>query len=776
MPQARAQIIPASVFVIVLLSVITATAEPIFGSSASTTGSWALTGSMHIARISPIAVTLPNGKVLVTGGFNNPNSFASSELWDPSTGKWTKTGSMTVDRVNATITLLNTGKVLVAGGLTSGGPTTSCNLYDSATGKWTKTGSMGGPRYMHTATLLVDGRVLVAGGIGTQQGVSLDTAEIYDPTSGKWTGAAEMSTAREGHAASLLSDGDVLVTGGDAAILTGSQGSTEVYDPSRNVWTVVGRMTSSRFFHTQSTLGDGTVIVAGGAYGDGDAYNSFPSTDRFDPASEIWEATGAMMVIRGGNPTITGRSFHTATTLSDGSVLVAGGTGYEHEASSMRVLATAELYDPSTGTWTLTPDMHVGRVEHAAVALRDGRAMVIGGSTTGPATATAEIFTPGARRAGTFPMVRYPRAPRSSGHSFAPLIYRRESVSPSFHRGFAGKIGEWAPTSSMHFARAGAPATLLPNGNVLVEGCNEPFTTGGTSAEIFDPATGKWSVTGSMRYPRCGHRAILLPNGTVLVIGGFGGTKRAQWWSTAEVYDPQTGRWTVIGQMNSVRTSTGLAALPSGKFLAIAGAAQGTIPRDSADIFDPVANTFTETPSLNVSRYGFETATLQDGRVLVVAGIGQDSQPTITCELYDPVANVWTLTGSINEGPSDVVTLDDGDVLATDEINPPTAQLFDPSTGAWSATGAMHFSRIADSATLLEDGRVLVAGGEGPNSLILQSEIYDPATQHWTLDADLNTARWVQSSVRLADGRVLVAGGLTQSFVPITSAEIYTPR
>lgn len=135
----------------------------------------------------------------------------------------------------------------------------------------------------------------------------------------------------------------------------------------------------------------------------------------------------------------------------------------------------------------------------------------------------------------------------------------------------------------------------------------------------------------------------------------------------------------------------------------------------------------------------------------------------------------WSMTGSLHTARVSpiAVTLPNGNVLVTGGFNNPntyaTSELWDPTTGQ------MHFVRIADSVTLLRDGTVLVAGGEGSTSLVAQSETYDPATEQWRLGPSLHTLRWVQSAVRLADGRVLVAGGETADFVPITSAEIYTP-
>lgn len=729
------------------------------------TGTWMTTGSMHVARISPVAVTLPNGKVLVAGGFNNPNSFASAELWDPATGLWSRTGSMSVDRVGATLTVLQTGKVLVAGGLTSQGVTNLCELYDPASGKWSRTGSMGTARMTHTATLMTDGRVLVVGGTGTSTIMSLSSAEAYNPATGRWRGVSFMHVAREGHAASLLSNGDVMVTGGDPGFISPTEGSVEVFDPAHNIWNIVGRLTSSRFFHTQITLSDGTVIVAGGAYGDEVGYDTFPSTDRFDPSTGTWSAVGDMNVVIGGIPKVSGRAFYTSALLGNGMVLAAGGLGYTHDAHTFRVLRSAELFDPATSRWTLTPDMQVEREEQAMVTLSDGRAMVIGGGTRRGATATAEIFTPGM-------MAREAFMPRTLFSAHRAL--RPPAIARSYQRvGDSPTIGSFALTGSLNVARAGAPATLLLNGKVLVEGCTQPFTTGGTSAELFDPATGKWSRTGSMHFGRCRHSAALLPDGRVLVVGGDAGNV---WRSTAEIYDPATGQWTVAGIMNSPRTLGALIPLGNGTFIAPAGASVGTIPRDSADVYDPSTNTFTATPSLNISRYAFGATELADGRALVEGGTSQDSLQTLTCELYDPVTNVWTFTQSIHGQSANLVLLEDGTVLATDEINPPTSQLFNPSSSTWAPTaGGMNITRIADTATLLLDGRVLVVGGQGPLMLVKQSEIYDPTTQHWTLDANLNIARWVQSAARLADGRVLVAGGLSPNFVPMKSAEIYTP-
>src|SRR5260370_39157103 len=99
-----------------------------------------------------------------------------------------------------------------------------------------------------------------------------------------------------------------------------------------------------------------------------------------------------------GIPTSSGRQSHTATALADGRVLVAGGDGFLTDFTTDVIFATAELYDPAVGAWTLTASMNIARSEHAAVQLQDGRVLVLGGSTSGAMPlASAEIYTPAVR-------------------------------------------------------------------------------------------------------------------------------------------------------------------------------------------------------------------------------------------------------------------------------------------------------------------------------------------------------------------------------------------
>jgi hypothetical protein len=232
---------------------------------------------------------------------------------------------MTANRGDHTATLLANGKVLIAGGADTdptGTGLASAELYDPSTGTFTQTESMAMGRFLHTATLLQSGKVLIVGGALTSTSDPVATAEVYDPATGIFTMTGAMKTAREQHTATLLADGRVLIVGGaTSAGPSGPTATAEVYDPSTGSFSVTGSMAASRSFHTATLLPSGKVLVAGG----GDENST---AEVYDPATVSFSITGGMEI---------GRSGHTATLLPNGSVLVAGGGIFAG-------LAFAELY------------------------------------------------------------------------------------------------------------------------------------------------------------------------------------------------------------------------------------------------------------------------------------------------------------------------------------------------------------------------------------------------------------------------------------------------
>lgn len=351
---------------------------------------WTATESMGTPRQGHTATLLPDGKVLVAGG---ESSGPSAELYDSTTGSWTATGSMVTPRSGHTATLLGDGKVLVAGGWDShGNPNgnpdelASAELYDPSTGTWTRTGNMATARVDFAATLLADGKVLVAGGLNAS-GVALASAELYDPATGTWTATASLPAARFSHTATMLLDGKVLVAGGACCEAlnqpTDPVASAVLYDPGTGTWSPTGNMTTPRVNHTATLLRDGRVLVAGG----GNTAVLY-TAELYDPTSGTWTPTGPMVTTAGVDFSVT--------LLSDGNVLVAGGWDvWNSKFEPTPGLASAELYDPASGTWTATARMTVPRLSQTATLLPDGTVLVAGGSDHGLPLTSAELYDPG---------------------------------------------------------------------------------------------------------------------------------------------------------------------------------------------------------------------------------------------------------------------------------------------------------------------------------------------------------------------------------------------
>jgi N-acetylneuraminic acid mutarotase len=237
------------------------------------------------------------------------------------------------------------------------------------------------------------------------------------------------------------------------------------------------------------------------------------------------------------------RSWHTATLLPNGKVLVTGGL------NSFNIpLALAELYDPVAGTWTYTGSLSVGRELHTATLLPNGKVLVTGGYT----------FT---------------------NSNYAPVA-AAELYDPA--------TGTWTLTGPMGAARYQHTATLLPNGHVMAVGGYGTNTGNAylTSAELYDPATGTWTNTVPLFFATAEHTATLLPDGQVMVAGGLSSLGVL---ATTEFYDPATGSWAILaGHMNTARRDHTATLQPNGEVLVVAGSNDITGEVSSAELYDPV--------------------------------------------------------------------------------------------------------------------------------------------------------------------------------------------
>ncbi|MGH9223069.1 MAG: Ig-like domain-containing protein, partial [Acidimicrobiales bacterium] len=349
----------------------------------------------------------------------------------------------------------------------------SCSAGPAPSGPpgWSATASMADSRVAHAAVELADGSVLAVSGWLPPTLVS--TVERYCPASGTWLPAGTLAQARSGHTASRLQDGRVIVVGGEFVEPAAPQtrlylATTEIFDPASNTWAAGPSLNSARHGHTATLLSDGRVLVTGGgaATAPGQPAVRLASAEIFNPSTGVWSALPDMSTRRFG---------HVAVRLNDGRVLLAGGDDLAVANSS------AELFDPTTNTFTPTGSMSVGRDGLAGASLPDGRVLVAGG-----------------------------------GIRFGPLLSSAETYDPA--------SGAWTAAGSLAVARAYARAALLPGGQILIVGgmTEETPVTHPTlaSAEVFDAAAGAWATVPMMSTPRAQHTATALGNGTVLVTGG----------------------------------------------------------------------------------------------------------------------------------------------------------------------------------------------------------------------------------------------------------------
>ncbi|MDQ3248097.1 MAG: hypothetical protein M3Q45_02700 [Chloroflexota bacterium] len=267
------------------------------------------TGALNSARSGHTATRLPDGQVLIVGGWGRANRTANAELYDPATGQFVPTGSLAAERAGMTATLLKNGKVLIAGGeQTSSKPLLVAEIYDPATHSFTATSALNGDRSGHTATLLQNGNVLLIGGKASGDGV-LASAELYDPATGVFTFTGNLHSVRHKHAAVGLQDGNVLVVGGsDERDWQGKYASAEIYNVAKGVFVQTAALNSERFKLADAVvlLDNGNILIAGG----------HRQLELFD--AQLQQFTPQQ-------PLQTAYYFATSTLLENGAVLIAGG-------------------------------------------------------------------------------------------------------------------------------------------------------------------------------------------------------------------------------------------------------------------------------------------------------------------------------------------------------------------------------------------------------------------------------------------------------------------
>lgn len=832
--------------------------------------SWSLGPAMNDPRMKATATKLSDGRVLITGGATGSphgaggdTAFGSAEIYDRTSNSWTRTGNLVEGRGLHAAVLLHGGRcrlpappswcgqvLAMGGGGTAGRQLVSVELFSPGAATRPpsileiapRSGPLSGGTLVTITGAGIAGVTSVAFGEKVVQVVQHDEADpdsritVVSPAhavgevflsvvtaagvrssfvshsrftfypSGEWTETAAPDGPKP-TAATLLTGprcadkcGNVLVVGGKVAQLhavgTG--------------WKETGEIQQPRFGHTQTLLPDGRVLVVGGRSAENSDAPTVAVAEIYDPASGQWTAIDGP---------VTPRREHTATLLLSGQVLIVGGD--EPGGTPAESVASTEIFDPATSSWSPNGSPVMPRSSHRAVLLADASCT----TAAAPSYCGKVLLAGGSQR---YVDNSDPLRPRSDSRS----LRLTELYDP--------ETGSWAPAGELAEPREGHTLTVVSRASCAngAGSCSSVVVTGGDgprrSTEIFDPATTTWRLSTWMNVGRTGHTATVLADGTLLAAGGAtaeGGH------ASSEVFDPASEAWTLTGPMVSPRFGHFAVELIDRRVLVAGGCCtraevfegDRTSAAPSIQRLEPAIGSTHGGARVTIwgrglsgeslaVRFGAAPATVtfaSDARVDVLTPPHVQGEVEVTLAAtrengnvekarplnFTYAAGTWTdaeaadtCSGCVSRYLHTASTLADGKVVVVggtrnfflflsqpgaQEAALRSAQVLDPTTRKWSATGSLATARFSHSATLLKDGTLLVVGGQDAfGNAIRSAEVYDPGTGQWTTVGALATPRFSHSATLLHDGRVLVAGGApteTRRDSPLPTAEIYHP-
>ena len=396
----------------------------------------------------------------------------------------------------------------------------------------------------------------------------------------------------------------------------------------------------------------------------------------------------------------------------------------EDSIESVRANLTVRFSDYGKDVEYIAPHLVSPRFAHDATLLDDGRVLVSGG-WTGVAN-NNEVYP--------YPVV--------------------------FSQIYAPETDTWILTDSVMTEDSSgyliySPAARLSDGKVASVALSEEAQSGNagdvaSAIALFDPESDEWTHLSDIPSNRIFVSIFAVDDKEIVVVSGLDLEAMSSSQATiepeslVESYSLDTGEWQTLDPMNEAAMEQTLVALDDGRIIATGGISDlrtlsGTA---RAEIFDPATGSWTPTGDMNAPRLTVKAIALEDGRALATGGLDQ---------------------------------------YASTSGDSPDSETYDPVTGVWTLTGPMSVQRMSHTLTLLPDGRVLAAGGEDPKGsdyfLYSSTEIFDPETNTWSAGPELSQPRANHSATLMPDGRVLLAGGISQDGerYPIASTEFITP-
>lgn len=492
-----------------------------------------------------------------------------------------------------------------------------------------------------------------------------------------WSSSATtVATVSTSGVATILDEGPTTV---EASVGSINGSTTLTGTPSRFRFT--GNLINARDTFTATVLQNGKVLIAGGiSYPGG---NLVPMCELYDPAAGTFSKAANLNV-----PRIN----HTATLLTNGMVLISGGQ-VSDGSGGLTWTASAELYDPNAGTFSLTGSLNQARKNDTATLLGSGLVLITGGN--GP-----------------------------NGDPAAAELYNLSTTS-------------FSTTGNLNTPRDMHTATLLNDGTVLIVGGESSSGSSLASAEIYDPSTGLFTATGSLNTASIGHTATLLNTGKVLIAGGSPTYAFVGALSRAELYDTSTKLFTNIGNLTATRSSFTATLLSTGDVLFVGGVDNSGNVLGTGELYDPTAGTFSLAGDLNNARGFHSAAPLNNGLVLIAGGLDAHVNDLNTAETYQSSAmEPPPLSLTITPAVVNMVLGGMQQFTAVDNFGYPRLDV------SWTVSDPALASVTTDEdnaaiLTALAPGQVtLTAGAEGVTAqeqvTILSSSSFPPGSVSWS--------------------------------------------